>query len=104
MNELCLTPIKGLLDLQTQVLEGSPSDHEAWSGLATKAAGLRKAHVMGATAVEGQVKLSGLEITHGRFGAADLQRIVLKQKTLGQRAFGLASFVVSTFSVREDWL
>lgn len=95
LNELCLTPIKGLLDLQTSVLDASPSDEEKWSGLASKAAGLRKAHVMGATALGGQVKLLSLEFTHGRFGAQDLQRIVEKEKVLGQRAFGLATFVVS---------
>lgn len=88
--------------MQTQVLDASPSDHEAWGGIAAKASGLRKAHVMGATAVGGQSKLLSLEITHGRFGAHDLQRIVEKEKVLGQRAFGLASFVVSLHATLGD--
>jgi hypothetical protein len=94
-TELCLTPIKGLLDLQAKVLASSPSDADKWKELAGKATELRKLHVMGITAVEGQSKLLGLEITHGRFGANELQEIIAKGKTLGQRAFGLASFVVS---------
>lgn len=76
------------------MLDATPSDGDKWSGLATKASELRKAHVMGVTAVGGQMKLLNLEITHGLFGSRDLTRIVDKAKVLGQRAFGLASFVV----------
>jgi hypothetical protein len=92
---ICLAPIKGLLDLQTPILASRPGDREAWSALAEKAYELRKAHVMGAGAVDGQTKLLGLEISHGRLGPVGLVKLVEKAKELGARAYSLASFVVS---------
>lgn len=98
VHDACFTPIKALLDLQTPILNTSPSDRDAWDGLAEKAYALRKAHVMGVAGVDGQIKLLGLEISHGRLGAVELVRIVEKGKELGARAYSLASFVVHLYS------
>jgi hypothetical protein len=103
VNEACFTPIKALIDLQEPILSASPSDRETWSGLAQKAYGLRKAHVMGVAGVDGQIKLMGLEISRGRLSAVDLVRIVEKGKELGARAYSLASFVVGALITSVDW-
>jgi hypothetical protein len=95
LTETCFTPIKALLDLQEPILATSTLDRETWDGLAQKAYGLRKAHVMGVAGVDGQIKLLGLEISRGRLSAVDLVRVVEKGKELGARAYSLASFVVS---------
>ena len=95
LTETCFTPIKALLDLQEPILATSTLNRETWDGLAQKAYGLRKAHVMGVAGVDGQIKLLGLEISRGRLSAVDLVRVVEKGKELGARAYSLASFVVS---------
>lgn len=99
-----MTPIKALLDLQGAILSSHPGDRETWSGLAEKAYALRKAHVMGAGAVDGQIKLLGLEVSRGRLGPVELVKVVEKGKELGARAYSLASFVVSHFIAKEKEL
>lgn len=91
-----LKPALDLLTLQDEILHTVPSSHDAWTELAAKAYELRSEHVIGVTALEGQVGLLQLEITRGQVGPGDLAKVFKKAKELGARSYGLASFVVST--------
>ncbi len=90
-----LRPALGLLKLQDEVLSTSPSEHEKWTGLAQKGYALRTAHIKGVTALQAQISMLQLEVTHGQIGPGDLSKVFEKAKELGARAYGLASFVVS---------
>lgn len=93
-----LGPILSLLKLQEEILDANPEEREVWTELAEKAYDLRKAHVGGIAAIEGQTPLLQLEVTRGRMGPKDLVRVFEKSKELGARAYGLGSFVVSFYT------
>jgi hypothetical protein len=91
-----LEPIIGILKLQEEVVNTPPGDIETWSELSRKAVKLRAGHVAGVMGLDAQAGLLQLEISRGRLGPGDLGMMFKKSKDLGARAYGLASFAVST--------
>ena len=90
-----LRPLLAQLKIQDDVMSSMSSDEDRVHELAEKVRGLRKEHVAGVMALEGQVGMLQLEITRSQMGAGDLTKVFHKVKDLGARAFALTSFVVS---------
>ncbi|GLB36769.1 putative ER transporter, 6TM, N-terminal [Lyophyllum shimeji] len=87
-------PVAQILSHQSQALNSRPSDDENWARILQQSQSDRKKLVSGTQTLLGQINMIDLEISVGRLGPGDLQRISVELKSLMFRTTGLHAFLI----------
>ncbi|KAH8835963.1 hypothetical protein DL96DRAFT_1576215 [Flagelloscypha sp. PMI_526] len=87
-----------LLDLQKQLITSDPKDLDNWKALLDQSLPIKRAIILGAQELKGQVGFANLEISVGRLGPEDLKKLQKRMELFIPRVGSVLYFFSLSFT------